>query len=132
MSMVKSKLVMLSTLLLLLAVVCEATIYPHDLLNLTNWYLQLPCSCTGSTSDGTYCSVKQTSLATYSLSPYFYIPDDDMTAVKFVAPTRGLTTSGSTNPRSELREMVNGGKTSGLCLLCSKNKHHDFSTLSRF
>lgn len=47
-------------------------------------------------------------LQTFELKPYFYT--DDGIEVIFRAPVNGATTSGSTNPRSEMRQMnPNGG-----------------------
>lgn len=47
-------------------------------------------------------------LATYELKPYFYL-DNASQGVIFSAPAQGgATTPNSSNPRSELRQMVNG------------------------
>ncbi len=80
---------------------------PSQILDLTNWKLQLPTNAEG-TFTGRYAEVLQPALARYSLAPYFVVRGD---AVQFRAPTNGLTTSGSMYPRSELREMTEGGKT---------------------
>jgi len=78
--------------------------YPADVLNLTNWYLGLPVGKEESPTN-----VYQPELATYANDPWFTTADD-CTAVRFRAPVNGVTTSGSNNPRSELREMTNSGK----------------------
>ena len=86
-----------------------ATILPSEILNLTSWMLQLPVNSTGGMS-GTYGSITQPALDSYVLHRYFFV-NNESTAVEFVAPTRGLTTASSTNPRCELREMSENGKT---------------------
>lgn len=77
--------------------------YPGQIINLNNWKLTLP---TGGSKDPT--EIKQPSLATYKNDPYFLVSGDN--GVRFRAPVTGVTTSGSSYPRSELREMVNNGK----------------------
>lgn len=51
--------------------------------------------------------IRQPQLQTYEYAPYFWT--DGTHGVTFTAPANGATTSGSSNPRSELREMVKGG-----------------------
>lgn len=51
--------------------------------------------------------VRQPQLQTYEYAPYFWTDGTD--GVVFTAPANGATTSGSDNPRSELREMKPGG-----------------------
>lgn len=53
--------------------------------------------------------ITQPKLATYENKPYFWV-DTPGSGVVFYAPANGATTSGSLNPRSELREMKGGGK----------------------
>src|SRR6266540_211103 len=67
---------------------------PSQILDLTNWKLQLPTNAEG-TFTGRYAEVLQPALARYSLAPYFVVRGD---AVQFRAPTNGLTTSGSMYP----------------------------------
>ncbi len=76
---------------------------PGDVLDLTNWKLQLPLG-----SEGSVTEIKQPQLATYQLSPWFRL-DSAGDGVRFRAPTNAPTTSGSNYPRCELREMVGGG-----------------------
>jgi hypothetical protein len=76
---------------------------PGNILDLTNWYLTLPTGTSGSPN-----TVTQPQLATYSVDPYF-LASDGCTAARFRAPTNGATTSGSSYPRSELREMTSNG-----------------------
>lgn len=73
---------------------------PSGLIDLTNWKLNLP-TCP-------YREVKQPALATFEQAPWFW---DDGPVVVFRANAGGCTTSGSSYPRSELREMKNGGGT---------------------
>lgn len=81
------------------------TPYPSEILNLTNWKLTIPTS-----SSGIALEIKQPSLSTYNLDPWFVVtPEAD--AVRFRAAVNGSTTSGSDYPRSELREMTGNGKT---------------------
>ncbi|MGE5549054.1 MAG: polysaccharide lyase family 7 protein [Bacteroidota bacterium] len=74
--------------------------YPSDLLDLTNWKITLPIGSSGSPTE-----IKQPQLDTYSVDPYFKLtPAKD--GVQFRAHCGGTTTSGSSYPRSELREMT--------------------------
>lgn len=81
-------------------------ITPSSVLKLTNWKLTLPVN---TSHEGDPDEISQPELATYS-SEYF-----QLTAAKngviFRAHAGGATTSNSGYPRSELREMTNGGKT---------------------
>lgn len=76
---------------------------PADVLNLTNWKITLP---TGPSESPT--EVKQPALDAFQVSPWFATADS-CRAVQFRAPVNGVTTSGSSYPRSELREMTNNG-----------------------
>ena len=71
---------------------------PGRLFNLTNWKLQLPLAG----KNGGVVEVSQPALSTYT-SAYFY--GSGASAV-FFCPEDGATTSGSSFPRSELRENV--------------------------
>ncbi|WEV26665.1 polysaccharide lyase family 7 protein [Streptomyces sp. 71268] len=77
---------------------------PADVLDLTNWKQTLPIG-----EDERPTEITQPELARYSHDPYFKVASDGK-SVQFRAPVNGVTTSGSKNPRSELREMKNGGK----------------------
>lgn len=77
--------------------------YPADVLNLTNWYLGLPIGQSESPTN-----IRQPQLATYSIDPWF-VTTAGCTGVRFRAAVNGVTTSGSSYPRSELREMKNNG-----------------------
>jgi hypothetical protein len=78
---------------------------PGSLLNLSSWKLTLP---TNTARSGNPDEVFQPELAIFSNS-YFRLTGDRR-GVVFNAPVGGAHTSGSSYPRSELREMKNGGK----------------------
>jgi len=93
-----------------IAATTTSSLYPADILNLTNWKITLPVDASGNQPSGNASpkEVTQPTLATYSLSPYFQ-NNVGNTGVIFRANTGGVTTSGSSYPRSELREMTNNG-----------------------
>lgn len=78
--------------------------YPSDRLDLTNWELTLPTGPSENPDD-----IYQPELRTFSVDPWFTV-NSGCTGVQFRAPVNGVTTSGSSNPRSELREMKNNGQ----------------------
>ena len=78
---------------------------PSQVLALTDWKLNVPVSG----ANGWSLEVKQPELAAYSHADYFHVSAKG-DAVVFRAPVEGVTTSGSKYPRSELREMTNGGR----------------------
>ncbi|QFU88347.1 polysaccharide lyase family 7 protein [Amycolatopsis sp. YIM 10] len=80
--------------------------YPADVLNLENWYIGLPIG-----QDEKPTNVEQPELATYAIDPWF-TTTPDCEAVQFRAAVNGVTTSGSSYPRSELREMKGSSKAS--------------------
>lgn len=77
------------------------TIYPSQVLNLTNWKITLPI---GEQKDAT--EIEQPELATYNIDPWFIVMPGG-NGVRFRAAVNGATTSGSDYSRSELREMTN-------------------------
>ena len=78
---------------------------PGGNFNLTNWYLGLPVDSTNGTA-GNSASVSAAQLTSgYSNALYFYTGSGDG-AMTFWAPVTGATTSGSSYPRSELREQI--------------------------
>lgn len=81
----------------------DACDYPSRVIGLSNWKLTLPTGTAGIASE-----IKQPQLATYPNSPWFTVALA-CDAVQFRAPVNGVTTKGSTYPRSELREMTNNG-----------------------
>ncbi|MFD1147701.1 chondroitinase-B domain-containing protein [Saccharothrix hoggarensis] len=80
--------------------------YPAGVLNLANWYIGLPIGAEESPTN-----VYQPQLATYSVDPWF-VTTPNCDAVRFRAAVNGVTTSGSSYPRSELREMSGTAKAS--------------------
>lgn len=73
---------------------------PGVLFNLTSWGLQLPIS----NGKGGVAQVLQPALKTYTSAYFFTDPTDN--GMTFWCPENGATTSGSSFPRSELREEV--------------------------
>ncbi|MFA5961273.1 MAG: polysaccharide lyase family 7 protein [Parcubacteria group bacterium] len=79
---------------------------PAKLIDLTNWKLTLPIT---SPSDPTQpLEILQPELATYQLRPWFQLAPDKK-GVLFRAPVNAPTTSNSSYPRCELREMTDSG-----------------------
>jgi hypothetical protein len=92
-------------LLLITAPVAHAqATLPSSVLDLTNWKLTLPVEAPGSEIAR---EIKQPQLNSYS-DPFFGV-DSTGKGVVFTGPIDGATTSGSNYPRSELREMTDGG-----------------------
>ncbi|HEX6357889.1 polysaccharide lyase family 7 protein [Actinophytocola sp.] len=83
-----------------------ACAYPADVLDLTNWYIGLPIG-----EDEKPTNVEQPALDTYAINPWF-VATPNCDAVQFRAAVNGVTTSGSSYPRSELREMSGADKAS--------------------
>jgi hypothetical protein len=75
---------------------------PGHILDLTDWKEQLPTGSKGAPTE-----IKQSKLANYSVDPWF-TANTTCDGVQFRAAVNGVTTKGSKNPRSELREMTNG------------------------
>jgi hypothetical protein len=75
--------------------------YPSDVIDLTNWYLTLP---TGRADDPD--DVYPPALTGYA-GDWFRL-NETRNGVVFTANAGGVTTSGSSYPRSELREMIGG------------------------
>ena len=72
---------------------------PADVLDLSDWYEGLPIG-----DDGSPTNIEQPELDGYGIDPWFTVtPGCD--GVQFRAAVNGVTTSGSSYPRSELREM---------------------------
>lgn len=78
---------------------------PAAFLDLRDWKITLPIDTSHS---GSPDEILQPELATYVLEPYFHL-NAEKNAVVFRAPVEGATTSSSGYPRSELREMADGG-----------------------
>jgi hypothetical protein len=86
--------------------ISPATI-PAKILDLANWKITLPVDTSHS---GSPDEITQPELATFVLSPYFYV-DSAGDGVVFMANAGGFTTSSSSYPRSELREMTSNGSS---------------------
>lgn len=74
---------------------------PAQVLNLKNWKLTLP-----EGEDESPTEIKQPALNTFIDPDHFFVRNG---AVVFRAEVEGVTTSGSSYPRTELREMVGTG-----------------------
>jgi hypothetical protein len=83
----------------------SGTQYPAQILNLTNWKETLPIGPSENPTE-----IKQPALATFKSDPWFIVSPGGQ-GVRFRAPVSGVTTDGSTYPRSELREMTNNGQS---------------------
>lgn len=79
---------------------------PASILDLTNWKLTLPVGTDDHPDDA--IEVKQPALADFE-DPRFFHANAAGTGVVFRANAGGATTSGSSYPRSELREMTDHG-----------------------
>jgi hypothetical protein len=77
--------------------------YPAQVLDLTDWTLTLPVAAPDTTT-----AMEVDRLAAYRFAPYFTL-SHGRNGVLFRAPVGGATTPGSSYPRSELREMTDGG-----------------------
>ncbi|MGI8813944.1 MAG: polysaccharide lyase family 7 protein, partial [Pseudonocardia sp.] len=76
---------------------------PSELLDLGNWKLTLPTGAKGGPTE-----ILGQQLGSFASDDWFNV-GRGCEAVAFRAPVNGVTTSGSKNPRSELREMTAGG-----------------------
>lgn len=85
--------------------------YPAQVLDLTNWKIQLPFD--SAANPNRPVEVLQPQLATYRVHPWFGVAPGN-SGIVFRAPVNGVTTSGSIYPRSELREMTNNGRTTAV------------------
>jgi len=75
---------------------------PSGVLDLANWKLTIPSGSSESPTE-----ILQPALSSYVHDVWFSVNGG---GVRFRAPVNAVTTSGSNYPRSELREMKNGGK----------------------
>ncbi|GAA1987442.1 polysaccharide lyase family 7 protein [Amycolatopsis minnesotensis] len=81
------------------AVAAESCGVPASILDLENWKETLPTGSAGHPDE-----IKQPKLANYAKAPWF-TANPGCDGVRFRAAVNGVTTGGSGNPRSELREM---------------------------
>jgi len=94
------------SLLFLIYTFAQCASPPGDLFNLSNFVLQLP-TCTPPKCSGSIDQISQPQLKTYT-SQYFFT-DPSTNAMTFWCPIDGKHTSGSSYPRTELRESQNLG-----------------------
>lgn len=80
--------------------------YPGQLLDLTNWKITLPLPSQNDSDKP--LEILQPQLARYVANPWFLL-NPEGSGILFRAPVNGTTTSGSSYPRSELREMTSNG-----------------------
>lgn len=76
---------------------------PADKFNFNNWKLTLP---TDADANGKVDEISVSGLKKYSHPDYFHL--DEQGFLVFTSPNKAATTSGSTNTRSELRQMYRG------------------------
>jgi poly(beta-D-mannuronate) lyase len=79
---------------------------PSELLDLESWKLTLPVGSAREPDEP--WEILQPELDGFELDPWFVLTKD-ATGVRFRAHAGGMTTSNSGYPRSELREMTDGG-----------------------
>src|SRR5437868_4234771 len=77
---------------------------PSGNFDLTHWNLTLPVDSSGGTS-GAPVTIGTATLSSGYTSAYLYTGSDG--AMVFYCPAVGAHTSGSTHPRTELRELLN-------------------------
>ena len=96
--------------LALLTSACSSTpppangIFPSDIIDLSNWKITLPISEYGEIKE-----VDVDSIQKFYHPDFFYV--DDNKGIVFAAPNKAKTTGGSTNTRSEFRQMLRGSST---------------------
>ncbi|NEE01908.1 polysaccharide lyase family 7 protein [Phytoactinopolyspora halotolerans] len=81
--------------------------YPAQILDLTDWKITLPIDDPDRSGEQPL-EIRQPELNTYAIEPWFAVTST-CDGVQFRAPVNGATTPNSSYPRSELREMTNGG-----------------------
>ena len=79
---------------------------PGSAFDLGRWKITLPVDGDG---DGRVDEISVSELESYSHPDFFYLDEDGR--MVFAAPNRAATTSGSSNTRSELRQMLRGANT---------------------
>lgn len=82
---------------------------PAQVLNLTDWKLTVPLKNLDKPT-GDALQIAGHSLANFQLKPWFVV-QPSCKGVRFRAAVNGVTTKGSTNPRTELRERTDGGRS---------------------
>ncbi|MEM8685465.1 MAG: polysaccharide lyase family 7 protein, partial [Pseudomonadota bacterium] len=92
-------------LALLLSATARAE-YPGDQFDLRFWKLTLPLD---ANQDGKVDEIGVRALQEYTHPDFFYLDENGF--LVFAAPNKAQTTSGSSNTRSELRQMLRGRNT---------------------
>lgn len=103
-----SKILLLAFASLCSAGTGRAASAPGANFDLRRWKLTLPVDVSGGLA-GSPAEIKYPSLQTYT-SEFFYTGTDG--AMVFWCPVIGVTTSGATAPRTELRELISGTDSS--------------------
>ncbi|MDQ1283920.1 MAG: Alginate lyase2 protein [Patescibacteria group bacterium] len=85
----------------------NGAVFPAQILNLSNWKLTLPITVANDSEAPK--DIFQPELATFEMPPWFNLSSDKK-GVVFRAPVNAPTTANSDYPRTELREMADGGK----------------------
>ena len=84
----------------------RTTSAPGATFDLSQWKITLPLD---ANADGKVDEVDVAAIQSYAHPDFFYL--DDERRMVFVAPNKAKTTAGSTNTRSELRQMLRGKNT---------------------
>lgn len=79
-------------------------LYPADIIDLSYWKITLPISSLGNIKEVDVDKIKS-----YYHPDFFYV--NSAREVVFAAPNEAKTTGGSTNTRSEFRQMIRGDDT---------------------
>ena len=85
----------------------QPNIHPADKFDLTNWKVTLPLDADGN---GKADEINVKDIQTFSHPDFFYLNTNN--EMVFAASNKAKTTSGSSNTRSELRQMIRGMDTS--------------------
>lgn len=103
---------------------------PSDVLTLngaTPWKITLPITSSGSVGNGAGSPLEITlpDLIGYKKDPYYLAQrgSDGVDEVVFYAPSNGATTSGSSNPRTEYREMAGASGTAQAAWATASGTH---------
>jgi len=97
-----TRIPLVAIFLVMCASVLNAAVPPASNFDLSHWKLTLPIDDDGGIT-GEATEIKNPQLQTYS-SQFFYTGPDG--AMVFWSPVQGATTANATDPRSELRELI--------------------------
>jgi hypothetical protein len=102
------------------AAALNPNVAPGGNFDLSKWTLQLP---TGSTGNPTTISSSQLQGPNGYQNRYYFYTDKTDGSMTLMDPTKGVTFSGSSHPRTELKEVTSGGwSTSGTNILSATIK----------